>query len=229
VRGLDDDARKRRSDLLLGVGARLHSLVDDVDHARGEVRGNLRGVAVKFRLTTRETTEIDVPIEHVPLELELRPRGAEDEGDVRVGDEEFDRTFVVEAAPVDVARALLAAQLRERLLQLSPVTVRTMGPGWLRVEQMWWPRMAVLGAHLIELALDVAQRVPVAFEEADALLRSQASTGGGPFREQVDADAERAATARRKRDWEDLARVRQRRRVRERVARLLRHLFKHDP
>jgi hypothetical protein len=233
---MDAEQQGRRSRILLELGARLRATAGDFAHLRGEVRGTMHDVPVLARLAASgddERTEVDVPMAHARLELELRPQTTEEEHlrdagaavDVVIGDEAFDAAFIVEAAPVDVVRALLGPDLRARLLAAAPVIVRTVAVDTLRVVRHGWPQNAAHATPLVELAVEIAQRVPAAFDEADQALRAQGHGGGGPFREQVDAEAARAAAGVRQRDFLALAVAKQRRRVRERLGRLLAHLF----
>jgi hypothetical protein len=75
--------------------------------------------------TTRSTLSVDAP--GISVDLEVRPELAGElfdkvlgmTVDVEVGDDAFDRRFVVEAAPRETARQLLAAPVRNALMSLA--------------------------------------------------------------------------------------------------------------
>jgi hypothetical protein len=96
--------------------------------------GHLRGVHVTYELvgTGRSNNQPTVCTARLPgvpqLELDLRPETRSEKAqvahgraiDVQVGDKAFDEAFVVEAAPSELARALLDAPTRAVLLAFAP-------------------------------------------------------------------------------------------------------------
>ena len=100
-------------------------------HDDDGARGTLDGAALEFRYTARGRgkyavpwTEIDVawPAAY-PLELYVRRQRWSDKReidrgamvDVTLGDRAFDQQFLIEAAPAEIARALLDAPMRRVL------------------------------------------------------------------------------------------------------------------
>jgi hypothetical protein len=131
-----DDSREGRgpdarglAESLRAIGAWTAPRVDGYDF-------EIRGVAGRFVLGERDDPS-DAALIHcrVPvtdgaprLAIELRPQTpreqcALDRGeaiDVELGDEAFDRAFVVEVAPLEVVRPLLDEPTRAALLALAP-------------------------------------------------------------------------------------------------------------
>jgi hypothetical protein len=107
--------------------------------------GNRDGIGVRFEYTTRGTgkskeywTTVDASVLAVyPLALHVRRhRWFERDGvarggvvDVPLGDEPFDEAFRVEAAPEEIARALLDARVRSALLGYDRVELDTVTIG----------------------------------------------------------------------------------------------------
>jgi hypothetical protein len=190
-------------------------------------KGRRHGLQVTFHLTTRGSgsgaeawTEIDVIRPATSLVLELRPERRHERRlkaraltvDVETGDPAFDEAFLVEAAPSDVALALLDADVRARLLALAPVAIAPAN-AWLRLEKRGWIEEPERVVEAIDLAATIAARIPAAFAAADAALQRPAGT---PYRPQVDAGETRAAKARRDEEIAELRARKDRRREWER-------------
>src|ERR1019366_307630 len=100
------------------------------------------------------------------LEMELRPETARElrnleHGraiDLVLGDEAFDDSFIVEAAPSDMARALLDRNTRTALLAFYPC-VLTLAGGELRFVKTGYLDEHAEIARVLELCTDVASRL----------------------------------------------------------------------
>jgi hypothetical protein len=131
--------------------------------------------------------------------------------DLQLGDTAFDRAFIVEGAPSDVVRALLTSPLRESLLSmirprlLNDGGELTIADGKVVLAARGWLEERKQAEAFLDLALAVAERVPLAFEEVDAQLRKEA---GGAYREQHDAAVARTAVAARTEELQRLAQLR---------------------
>jgi hypothetical protein len=172
------------------------------------VSGRLRGQPLTFRYTTRGSgkhrhpwTEVDVEVPPGPLSFALRAQTTtqamlRDRGlvvDVETGDEIFDDAFIVEAAPADVARALLDEELRGMLLAARPFAV-VPREGQLRVEVPGHALEPARAMALVELAARLAAGVRPAHAAADAALEAAAPREGAPYRaEAAGGEAVRAA------------------------------------
>jgi hypothetical protein len=138
--------------------------------------------------------------------------------DVVTGDPAFDRRYIVEAAPSDIARALLDAETRARLLEHRPLELRVeRGTLWMRCREWRTSERAV--ADLVAVAARLVGEVADTY--ADENRRLTASVGGA-YRPAIDATALRQRVGARQRELERLgalddARLRRRRR-RHRVA-----------
>jgi hypothetical protein len=98
------------------------------------IEGPVRGLPVRYSFTSdrrqiwRTLCCADLSIERPAFEMDLRPEtrwGARDVEhgraiDLVLGDQAFDDSFLVEAAPADVARALLDPETRTALLTFHP-------------------------------------------------------------------------------------------------------------
>jgi hypothetical protein len=166
----DDDVPLARS--LQALGARTAPRLDGCDFV-------LDGVSGRYTLGEVQDDD-DGPSTHcrVPLPegvlrfaMELRPQTAAEQRalergdaiDVELGDEVFDRAFVIEAAPGDVVRVLLDEPARAALLALRPCRF-ALDAGELHVSKpgTWVAPPDV--ARLVRLCLDVherAQRLPL--------------------------------------------------------------------
>lgn len=187
--------RERRVNRYSDVQAASRILADPHLEDGGQcVRGQLRGRTVTYRRTLRPSgsyselwTEVDVRVAPMPLRLALRPQTPHEEGmlarglavDLVLGDPPFDAAFLVEAAPADVARALLGEELRRRLLAMHPIGLVSVD-AVLRLEKQGELEEKAV-APAIELLLDVAAAIPDAVAEADrATARARAAYRDDP-------------------------------------------------
>jgi hypothetical protein len=156
--------------------------------------------------------------------FELRRQGPMDESrvrrglavDVQTGDAAFDGMFVVEAAPADVARALLTPDLRRELVALKPHKVRQVD-GQLRVERFLHVTSPDEAIALVDLAARLAAGVRPAHAAADSALEAAAPREGAPFRAEPDASAIQEKKAARAGEVAALAQVKERRAAREKL------------
>ena len=217
-------ARMRRFDALFTAAEAMQGKTSP---STSTASGSRRGLAVTFSLTSRGSgsgaeawTEIDVVRPATSLVLELRPERRHERRlkersltvDVETGDPAFDGAFLVEAAPADVARALLDADVRARLLALAPVAIAP-AHGWLRLEKRGWIEEPAVVVEAIDLAATIAARIPAAFAAADAALERAA---GSPYRPELDAGDARSAKQRRDEEVAELRARKERRRAWER-------------
>ena len=131
------------------------------------IEGRIHGQTVRYALRAgsksrpkRTVCVASVPA-GTPLEMELRPETPHEVSQVEhgraidlvLGDEAFDDSFIVEAAPSDMARALLDRNTRTALLAFYPC-VLTLAGGELRfVNTDVASRLATLPAQLLEQRL----------------------------------------------------------------------------
>jgi hypothetical protein len=166
-------------------------LEGELDERHGCARGSRNGVRVVYRLATHgsgssatSVTEVDAEIT-VPsgFVMLLRPQSLVDPFlvrrglavDVTVGDDKFDRAFLVEAAPADVIRAALDVHMRARLLAVHPVKVETCDVG-LRLTRNGWEH----GRAAIWTMLDIVALLAVAVGAAsEKALRGDAAAATG--------------------------------------------------
>src|ERR1019366_8135134 len=100
------------------------------------------------------------------LEMELRPETARElrnleHGraiDLVLGDDAFDDSFIVEAAPSDMARALLDRNTRTALLAFHPCVLTLSGTELRFVKTGWLDEHAEI-ARVLALCADVASRL----------------------------------------------------------------------
>ena len=165
---------------------------------------NTRTIQVRCWSTGRSGyfTEVDCSLPDLPLELELRPQGIREEGqirrgeaiDVSVGDPTFDPYWVVEGAPVDVVRRVLTDSIRSRwnalmvdeLLQPDARHLR------LRVRGICEPDWI---GKAISFMADLSAAIEPAFAASDEAASARAEVVGSPYRGEVrkpDITAERA-------------------------------------
>jgi len=138
----------------------------------GAVMGSVSGIAVTygFRETDRQGSETFctalVPYDSPRLELELRPQtpielrhvAAKRAVDLVFGDETFDDAFIVEAAPANIARALLDDPIRTALLTFHPCRV-TVIAGELRFDKAAFLGEAGEIRRLLELCVSLCTRL----------------------------------------------------------------------
>jgi hypothetical protein len=215
--------QKRTVERAGGLSALRALLEGATADATDRVAGTFRGIPVRWVYATRGAgssatswTEITVTLRPgAPVQLSLRPQTRReerlrDEGlviDLVLGDVAFDDAFVVEGAPADVVRALLDDALRAALLAARPELDLT--DGKLDLAWMGWTEDADGIRRALELAIMVAERVPAAVASADAKLEQPRT--GPAFREERDAEAERAAKAARAAEVDKLRQVRSQR------------------
>ena len=110
--------------------------------------------------------------------------------DLVLGDEAFDDSFLVEAAPADMARALLDREARTALLSFHPCRLTVIG------NELRFTKMALLDElaeirRVLELCTRVRSRLEslpaLLHEERLALAREGASAGGyrGPSAQEI--------------------------------------------
>jgi hypothetical protein len=208
--------KRTRQEVLDAVAASMDGAA--VDREAFAVRGRRHGVSVVFQLAVRGSgkqrqtwTEVLLPPAPAGLSLELRPQTTSERSliekglavDVQVGDPAFDAAFVVEAAPAYVARTLLDADVRRKLLLLDPVSVVPVPGGGMRLEKWAWNTL--WAATAVDAAALLASRMPHAFEEAERALEK---SEGGPYRPAADVSGVLAARMERAREHADLEAVR---------------------
>ncbi len=204
-------AKAARMTKLAAIAAHLGGQHDDSSKAWGTALG----AKTTFDFATRGAgsssenwthIEVDVPKAY-PLAIHVRRHTRSDQRviargdmvDLQIGDEAFDAAFLVEAAPGDVVRALLDADVRGLLSMHKEVDLETVDRtdgtrciklglrGWLEELDAATPAlgvMAKLGAHVRE-----------AFANADSALEQSAP--GDPYRPIADSQPARDAQAER--------------------------------
>lgn len=204
--------REQRRDTALGqIAAHLGG-----ESQGGSAFGKIDGVPIVVRFGTRGSgsdtqpwTEIDVEVPRAyPLAIYIRRHAWLDQGriergdmiDVQLGDPEFDRAFLVEAAPEDVVRALLDATTRSFLSAHDRAELETIVEGELRYLRFavpgWLEDLAAVTPAIHQVAR-IGARVRTAYADVDRPAPAQA--GGSPYRSELadqparDASAARAA------------------------------------
>lgn len=158
--------RKALVDALRALGA------SDVRTGWGHASATVQGVAVRWEM--RAAARFAPPttvcsarlVEPAPFELHLRPQTRDELRevragraiDVKVGDRAFDDCFIVEAAPAELARALLDEPTRAGLSALRPPPVVSLAGGRLRVQIVGVPAEA-LARDIASLVVGMARRV----------------------------------------------------------------------
>jgi hypothetical protein len=136
------------------------------------IEGRLHGQTVRYGLRAggKNTPKRTVCVASVPaataLEMELRPETARElrnleHGraiDLVLGDDAFDDSFIVEAAPSDMARALLDRNTRTALLAFHPCVLTLSGTELRFVKTGWLDEHAEI-ARVLALCADVASRL----------------------------------------------------------------------
>lgn len=205
---------QRRRTALEAIASKLSGAAD-VKHANAS--GTLAGIPITLRYTTRGSgsnseswTEIDAqPPAGYPLSLTLRAHGWFDGGkiergdlvDVIVGDEAFDKRFLLEAAPADVVRHLFPPELRAYLmsrkhLSLETTKVADAGTLVLRLSVRGWLEKPEDFTPALDQMAALAARVREAHATADQAV-APAEPGGAPYRPTLDAAPARDARAAR--------------------------------
>lgn len=212
---------KQRAAMLAELGKRLGG-----GSVQRELRawGEIAGTAVRFDLVTRGSgksstrwTEVSAQFpETYPLLFFVRKqdRGSEraitrgELVDVVVGEPRFDRKFVVEAAPADVARVLLHERAREYLLALEAThwfEIKTVG-NQLSLEIQTWIETIEEAMAAVEAITSIASKV----REAYVLVQQAAEVEdtGSPYRPMLDDTRARRAAEARLEEVRQLARLR---------------------
>ncbi len=147
------------------------------------VEGPLRGLAVRYWFTSGKrrvqstVCSATLSIERPPFEMDLRPEtrwGVRDVEhgraiDLVLGDEAFDDSFLVEAAPADMARALIDRETRTALLSFHPCRLTVIG------NELRFTKMAPLLDELAEVrrVLELCTGVRSRLESLPALLHEE--------------------------------------------------------
>ncbi len=205
---------QRRRTALEAIASKLSGAADS-KHA--SATGTLAGIPITLRYTTRGSgsnaeswTEVDAqPPAGYPLSMTLRAHGWFDSGkiergdlvDVVIGDPEFDKRFVVEAAPADVVRHMFPPELRGYLLSRKHLTIDTPKVGdvatlVLRLSVRGWLEKPEDFTPALEHMAALAARVREAHATADQAV-APAEPGGAPYRPALDAAPARDARAAR--------------------------------
>jgi hypothetical protein len=129
------------------------------------VTASIGGLALSYELRPGQERVPDQTLctarlseEFPDFEMQLRPQTASEVGhiehgravDIQLGDERFDDSFVVEAAPARLARALLDAPFREALAHFFPCRLTWRGRE-IRFEKYNYVRRPAEGKKLVEL------------------------------------------------------------------------------
>lgn len=160
-----------------------------------EVRFVLRGTGYERTARDRRWTEIDVQLPRgYALSLLVRRHEWMDEHqieraamvDLQLGDAEFDRQFLVEAAPAEVARTLLDGAVRSLLASHDAAALATEMVGdrpVLRLSVPTWVEVEVITAA-IEVLVVLSAGLRDAYAAIDA--RALNHGGGSPYRPALD-------------------------------------------
>ena len=136
------------------------------------VEGRIRGLTVRYGLQAGGKQQPKRTVceawlaQPTDLEMELRPETAREVSlvehgraiDLVLGDEAFDDSFVVEAAPSDLARALLDRNARTGLLTFHPCVV-TLADGKLRFVKTGYLDEPAEIARVLDLVSDLGSRL----------------------------------------------------------------------
>lgn len=136
------------------------------------VRGAVRGIVVHYRLNSgkrqarRTICTVRLSIQRPAFEMDLRPetrwgRRDVEHGraiDLALGDAQFDDSFLVEAAPAELARALLDAETRTAMLAFHPCRLTVLG------DELRFTKNELLGEfaevrRVLELCTHVGSRI----------------------------------------------------------------------
>jgi hypothetical protein len=179
-------AYKTRDARLRVVEQAFRSLDCEPERARGGVEGRVRGHLLRFgsearsrnmrvRETRRTWCRVELPAALPPFEMDLRPETRTEARDVArglaidliVGDAAFDESFIVEAAPFEMAKALLDEPARTGLLAFHPCRM-TIANGELRFAKGASLDEFAEVRRVLELCAHVASRLqslPAQFHE----------------------------------------------------------------
>ena len=169
------------------IGAKLRAnrrrlaVVEDTLRAMGaqpkrfgnNVQGTVRGVAVSYQLDDSDENSPPRTVCRASLagpapafEMDLRPQTASEERhvlrgraiDLAMGDPAFDDAYIVEAAPSDIARAILDGRARADLLAAHPCRLKVSSKGFC-----WEKQARVDNAsdvrRIVELCVFAAERL----------------------------------------------------------------------
>jgi hypothetical protein len=172
------------------------------------------GAAVTFRLATRRAgsdaeawTQIDVVVpDAYPLAIHVRRHrwldragiARRDLTDLQLGDPAFDEAFAVEAAPEDVARVLLGANLRDLLRAHTRAELDTTlvdNRKVLRFARRGWIDDLAIATSAIDVVASVGARVREAYAAADSAVPLRVA--GSPYRPHLDDRSARDTSAAR--------------------------------
>src|ERR1700733_8274422 len=183
-------------------------------HDGSHAAGSGRGLPITYRYETRGSgssseswTEIDATIPAAyPLAIHVRRHAWRDRAhieaqamvDVEVGDPEFDRAFLIEAARADVVKILLDADARRLLSAHHNVeldTISIVDRRILRFAVRGWIEDVAIATAAIDGVARLGAHIRDAFAAADAA--TPAVDGGSPYRPMLDdAPSRDAAVAR---------------------------------
>jgi hypothetical protein len=181
------------------------------------IEGPVHGLPVRYSLLTnqrqinRQTRTLccaDLSIERPAFEMDLRPENAWGARDVEhgraidlvLGDDAFDESFLVEAAPADIARALLDRETRTALLAFHPCRLTVLHDE-LRFSKMEALTEFAEVRRVLELCTRVRSRLEslplLMHEERLAMARESAASGGyrGPSPQAISALATSSGSA----------------------------------
>lgn len=211
-------SKKNKSDKLDSIAALLGGGSDKKGYAWGDALGamaHLRFVTRGSGSSSESWTEIDVDLPaKYPFEMLIRRHGWFDRGkiergtmiDVEVGDRAFDEEFLVEAAPADVVRKLLDAQVRAQLFHLPRFQLSTLSYApTLRLELRGWVEPEVVSAAVAMMAA-IANGLRTAYSQVEA--ETPPVIAGSPFRQELDDGPARLAAAQREAEVEHVQRLR---------------------
>jgi hypothetical protein len=212
-----------RSARLRVIEEAFRSLGGDPRRTLRGVEGPVHGLPVRYSFTagtrrvakgslwrnTRSTICVaTLSVERPPFEMDLRPESRWGQRDVEhgraidlvLGDEAFDDSFLVEAAPADMARALIDRDTRTALLSFHPCRLTAVG-GELRFTKTAMLDEFAEVRRVLELCTRVRSRLEslpaLAAEERLALAREGAAAGGyrGPGPHEITALGSSSASA----------------------------------
>jgi hypothetical protein len=205
-------------------GARLRVVEDAFRSLGGEprrtlqgVEGPIHGLAVRYWFTRGSGTNNTVKntlcsatlsVERPAFEMDLRPQtrwGTRDVEhgraiDLVLGDEAFDDSFLVEAAPADMARALIDRETRTAMLAFHPCRLTIVDNELQFSKATRLDEFAEI-RRVLELCTRVRSRLEslpaLLHEERLALARESAAAAGyrGPSAQQISALATSSAAA----------------------------------
>jgi hypothetical protein len=185
------------------------------------IEGPVHGLPVRYSLMTNQRPSrplrgqvtrtlccADLSIERPAFEMDLRPETAWGARDVEhgraidlvLGDDAFDESFLVEAAPADIARALLDRETRTALLAFHPCRLTVLHDE-LRFSKMEALTEFAEVRRVLELCTRVRSRLEslptLMHEERLALARESAASAGyrGPSPQAISALATSSGSA----------------------------------